>query len=117
MRALAEASPLTLPSPPAAAAGGEGWVRGEIHYSQCGEKNEMHVLITAGPTREYIDDVRFLSNASSGRMGYTLAHAARQRGWHVTLVSGPVSMQAPAGVDLRPVTSAQEMLDACLHAL
>lgn len=77
----------------------------------------MHVLITAGPTREYIDDVRYLTNGSSGRMGYALAEAARQRGWTVTLVSGPVAIKPPQNVDLVRVTSACEMLDACLRVL
>ena len=57
----------------------------------------MKILITAGPTREYIDDVRFLSNASSGRMGYSLAAAALARGHRVELVTGPVEQSAPAG--------------------
>ncbi len=69
-------------------------------------------MITAGPTREYLDDVRFLSNASSGRMAYCLAEAARERGAEVVLVSGPVSLQAPKGVELVPVVSAEEMLAA-----
>jgi len=70
-------------------------------------------LITAGPTREHIDPVRFLSNASSGRMGYALAAAAAARGWQVDLVSGPVSLPPPANVALRRVTSAAEMFAAC----
>jgi phosphopantothenoylcysteine decarboxylase / phosphopantothenate---cysteine ligase len=73
----------------------------------------MHCLITAGPTREYLDPVRFLSNGSSGKMGYALAEAARARGWTVTVVSGPVSIPAPAGVEMVRVVSAQEMYDAC----
>ena len=77
----------------------------------------MHVLITAGPTREYLDDVRFLSNASSGRMGYALADAALRRGWRVTLVSGPVSLAPPIGADVVSVVSAQDMLEACLRSL
>ena len=77
----------------------------------------MHVLITAGPTREYIDDVRFLSNASSGRMGYALAESAVRRNWRVTIVSGPVALTAPAGVEVRRVTSALEMLETCLELL
>ncbi len=77
----------------------------------------MHVLITAGPTREYIDYVRFLSNASSGRMGYALAETAQQRGWRVSLVSGPVTLDCPPGVDLKRVTSADEMLAACMELL
>jgi phosphopantothenoylcysteine decarboxylase/phosphopantothenate--cysteine ligase len=74
----------------------------------------MHVLITAGPTREYIDDVRFISNASSGRMGYALADACLRRGWQVTLVTGPVSLALPQGATVRRVMSAAEMLDLCL---
>lgn len=67
------------------------------------------MLVTAGPTREEIDPVRFLSNYSSGRMGYAIAHAARNRGARVILVTGPVSLPAPKGVETLRVTSAQEM--------
>jgi phosphopantothenoylcysteine decarboxylase/phosphopantothenate--cysteine ligase len=67
-------------------------------------------LVTAGPTREYLDDVRFLSNASSGRMGYALARAARARGHEVVLVSGPVELPPPDDVRVLPVQSADEML-------
>lgn len=73
-----------------------------------------NVLITAGPTREPLDPVRFLSNRSSGRMGYALARTARRRGAEVTLVSGPVSLDPPPGVDLVPVTTAEEMAEAVL---
>ncbi|HEY0946611.1 MAG TPA: phosphopantothenoylcysteine decarboxylase [Opitutaceae bacterium] len=73
----------------------------------------MRCLITAGPTREHIDPVRFLSNGSSGKMGYALAEAAVARGWEVDLVSGPVSLPTPAGVRIQRVVSAAEMLDAC----
>lgn len=72
----------------------------------------MKVLITAGPTREKVDAVRFLSNASSGKMGYALADAARERGAEVTLISGPVALTAPAGVRLIRVESAAEMFDS-----
>lgn len=74
------------------------------------------VLVTAGPTHEAIDPVRFLSNASSGKMGYAIAAAARRHGASVTLVSGPVSLKAPEGVSLVPVTSAAQMHDAALKA-
>lgn len=74
----------------------------------------MRILITAGPTREYLDDVRYLSNASSGRMGYALADAALAAGHAVVLVSGPVSLSPPAGCRFVPVTGTQDMLDACL---
>ncbi len=70
------------------------------------------VLITAGPTREPIDPVRFLSNRSSGKMGYALAEAARDAGWDVTLVSGPVCLDPLTGVSMVNVTTAAEMYDA-----
>jgi phosphopantothenoylcysteine decarboxylase/phosphopantothenate--cysteine ligase len=76
----------------------------------------MRLLITAGPTREYIDDVRFLSNASSGRMGFALAEAARDLGHQVTLVCGPVALPPPAGCDFVPVETTAEMHQACLAA-
>jgi phosphopantothenoylcysteine decarboxylase / phosphopantothenate---cysteine ligase len=74
------------------------------------------VLVTAGPTREPIDPVRFISNRSSGRMGYAIAEAARRRGATVTLVSGPVSVPVPAGVSLTRVLTAREMHQAVLDA-
>jgi phosphopantothenoylcysteine decarboxylase/phosphopantothenate--cysteine ligase len=70
------------------------------------------VLITAGPTQEPIDPVRYISNRSSGKMGYALAEAAIRRGAHVILVSGPVSLEPPAGAELVSVRTAQEMRDA-----
>ena len=75
------------------------------------------VLITAGPTHEYIDPARFISNPSTGRMGYALAMEGRYRGAAVTLVSGPSSERAPSGVKLIKTTSALEMLEACLKEL
>jgi phosphopantothenoylcysteine decarboxylase/phosphopantothenate--cysteine ligase len=75
------------------------------------------VLVTAGPTREPIDPVRFVSNRSSGKMGYALADAARRRGAAVTLVSGPTSLPAPAGVTVVMVTTADEMRNAVMGAL
>lgn len=71
-------------------------------------------LISAGPTREWIDSVRFLSNPSSGKMGYELAEAAKEMGFEVTLVSGPVALSCPKGVDFIPVVTALEMRDALL---
>lgn len=73
----------------------------------------VDVLVTAGPTREYLDPVRFLSNPSSGRMGIALAAAAAREGARVTLVSGPVELQTPMGVNRVDVISTQEMLEAC----
>lgn len=72
----------------------------------------LRVLITAGPTWEALDPVRVLSNRSTGRMGYELARVARQRGAQVTLVSGPVALAAPSGVELIAVESAAEMARA-----
>jgi phosphopantothenoylcysteine decarboxylase / phosphopantothenate---cysteine ligase len=71
-----------------------------------------HVLITAGPTREAIDPVRYISNHSSGKQGYAIAEAAIKMGAQVTLVSGPVDLPIPPGVGMLPVTSADEMLAA-----
>lgn len=75
----------------------------------------QHVLVTAGPTREALDPVRYLSNHSSGRMGYALAQAALDAGAALTLVSGPVALQAPQRARLIAVNTAREMLDACLE--
>ncbi len=69
----------------------------------------IRVLVSAGPTQEAIDPVRFLSNHSSGKMGYAVAEAARQRGAEVVLVSGPTSLESPPGVELVRVTTAEEM--------
>ncbi len=76
-----------------------------------------HVVITAGPTREALDPVRYLSNHSSGKQGYALATAARDAGARVTLISGPVALAAPAGVETVRVTSAREMHDAVMARL
>jgi phosphopantothenoylcysteine decarboxylase/phosphopantothenate--cysteine ligase len=75
------------------------------------------ILVTAGPTREPIDPVRYISNRSSGKMGYALAEAARRRGASVTLVSGPAAIPAPAGVAFHGVTTAAEMRQAVMDAL
>ena len=75
------------------------------------------VLVTAGPTREPLDPVRFLSNRSSGRMGYAMAGAAAARGATVILVSGPTGLTAPRGVDLVQVETAQEMYGAVMAKL
>ncbi len=73
----------------------------------------LRILITAGPTREYIDPVRYISNDSSGKMGFALAQAAHVRGHRVTLVHGPTALPAPQGVPTVPVVSAADMLHAC----
>jgi phosphopantothenoylcysteine decarboxylase/phosphopantothenate--cysteine ligase len=80
-----------------------------------GRLSGKKVLITAGPTHEAIDPVRYIGNRSTGRMGYALAREAFQAGAEVTLISGPVSLDSPAGVNCIPVTSALEMRDAVLE--
>lgn len=75
----------------------------------------MTILITAGPTREAIDPVRFLTNKSSGKMGYSLAEAATEAGHRVILISGPTNLDVPDRVDYIPVESTQEMYDAVEH--
>ena len=75
----------------------------------------MRILITAGPTREYLDDVRFLSNASSGKMGYALAEAAIAAGHQVVLVSGPVSLEPPVGCEFHAVETTSQMYDTCVQ--
>jgi phosphopantothenoylcysteine decarboxylase/phosphopantothenate--cysteine ligase len=72
-----------------------------------------HILITSGPTREYLDPVRYLSNASSGRMGAALAAAAIEAGHRVTIVSGPVAVTYPSAAEVISVVSTEEMLAAC----
>jgi phosphopantothenoylcysteine decarboxylase / phosphopantothenate---cysteine ligase len=73
-----------------------------------------HVMVTAGPTIEEIDPVRFISNRSSGRMGYAMAEAARDRGASVTLISGPVSLEPPPDIEVVNVTSTREMYEAVM---
>lgn len=94
-----------------------GLLKGEVrHFSgkeECeGGLEGKRVLVTAGPTVEYIDPVRFLSNPSSGKMGFAIAEEAKRRGADVTLIAGPVDLSDIPGVKTVRVTSAEEMLDA-----
>lgn len=73
----------------------------------------MRILITAGPTREYLDDVRYLSNASSGRMGFAMAEAVLAAGHQVALACGPVSLTPPAGCEVHAVETTDELLAVC----
>ena len=77
----------------------------------------MRIVVTAGPTREHLDPVRFLSNPSTGKMGFAVAAAAARRGHDVTLVAGPVSLKTPKGVRRVDVVSAREMMERCLESL
>ena len=74
-------------------------------------------VITAGPTREYLDPVRFLSNPSTGKMGFAVAKAAAEKGYEVVLVAGPVALKTPKGVKRVDVVSARDMLDAVNKAI
>ncbi|NLI22020.1 MAG: bifunctional phosphopantothenoylcysteine decarboxylase/phosphopantothenate--cysteine ligase CoaBC [Clostridiales bacterium] len=91
----------------------------EVERLLCAKRDlaGLRVLVTAGPTRERIDPVRYLSNDSSGKMGYAIAEAARDRGAEVTLISGPVALAAPQGVDVVPVETTMDlyrvMLERC----
>ncbi len=82
-----------------------------------GKLEGKKILITAGPTREHIDPVRFISNRSSGRMGYAVAEAAIAQGADVTLISGPVSLSPPQGAKIISVDSSQEMFEAVMAAI
>ncbi len=79
-------------------------------YWQAGPLSGVRVVVTAGPTREAIDPVRYITNRSSGKMGYAVAQAASQAGAAVTLISGPTALNVPSGVESIPVESAAEML-------
>ncbi|MDP2716556.1 bifunctional phosphopantothenoylcysteine decarboxylase/phosphopantothenate--cysteine ligase CoaBC [Rheinheimera sp.] len=86
----------------------------EEHFLAEQQLNNIKITITAGPTREAIDPVRYISNHSSGKMGFALAAAAAAMGANVTLISGPVQLATPAGVKRIDVTTAQQMHDAAL---
>jgi phosphopantothenoylcysteine decarboxylase/phosphopantothenate--cysteine ligase len=87
----------------------------ENHFARADDLAGAHVLITAGPTYEDLDPVRFIGNRSSGRMGYALASQALRRGASVTLVSGPVHLPEPRGADVVRVRSAREMHEAVMQ--
>lgn len=76
----------------------------------------LRFVVTAGPTREYVDPVRFLSNPSTGKMGFAVARAAAGRGHDVTLIAGPVALKTPRGVRRIDVVSARDMMDAARGA-
>lgn len=84
--------------------------------ARASDMSGVRVVVTAGPTREAIDPVRFISNRSSGKMGFALAEAASRRGATVNLISGPVGLPTPRGVERVDVTTTQEMLESSTHA-
>ncbi|MGR5147519.1 bifunctional phosphopantothenoylcysteine decarboxylase/phosphopantothenate--cysteine ligase CoaBC [Photobacterium alginatilyticum] len=85
-------------------------------FFQPADLSNIKIAITAGPTREAIDPVRYLTNHSSGKMGYAIAEAAAKRGAHVTLISGPVNLATPAGVERVDTDSAEQMHQAAMEA-
>lgn len=89
----------------------------ENFFSPTGPLVGRHILLTAGPTREAIDPVRYMTNRSSGKQGYAIARALGNLGARISLISGPVSLTPPAGVETIQVESAIEMLEACEAAL
>lgn len=95
-----------------------GVITARLRRALCTRKDMagMRVLVTAGPTHEYLDPVRYISNPSSGKMGYEIASEAWRRGAEVTLVSGPTALTPPEGVRTISVVSADEMYDACMEA-
>lgn len=101
-----------MPEPADVAAFGLGILEG-LDKAPARDLEGKRVMITAGPTRERIDPVRYISNDSSGKMGFALAEAARDRGAMVTLVSGPVALPDPQGVEVLKIESARELLEAC----
>ncbi|MDY5350018.1 MAG: bifunctional phosphopantothenoylcysteine decarboxylase/phosphopantothenate--cysteine ligase CoaBC [Candidatus Ventricola sp.] len=89
-------------------------VRQAVQVLQDSQRRDMEglrVMVTAGPTREPLDPVRYISNRSSGKMGYAIARAAARRGAQVTLLSGPVSLPKPEGVEVVPILTTQELLE------
>ncbi|MGL9774140.1 MAG: bifunctional phosphopantothenoylcysteine decarboxylase/phosphopantothenate--cysteine ligase CoaBC [Sodalis sp. (in: enterobacteria)] len=87
------------------------------HFTPYRSLSHLNIMLTAGPTREALDPVRFLSNHSSGKMGFVIARAAAAKGAQVTLIAGPVSLPTPAGVARIDVTSALEMQDAVMRTI
>ena len=111
--ACREFGPGRLPDVPAIVAA----VETALAPKPAGRLAGRHALVTAGPTREPLDPVRYISNHSSGKQGYAIAAALAAEGAKVTLVSGPVSLSAPPGVDVVKVETARDMLKACEAAL
>jgi len=110
------ADPQVIARAASAAVGARGITRARGRRPIRRSLRGVRVLVNAGPTREHLDEVRFLSNPSSGRMGYAVAGEALARGAHVTLVSGPTEIDPPAGAEMVRVENAEQMLAACRAA-
>jgi phosphopantothenoylcysteine decarboxylase/phosphopantothenate--cysteine ligase len=84
----------------------------ESHFSELNKNQKLKALVTAGPTNEYIDPVRFITNKSSGKQGYALAKSLAKRGFQTTLISGPTNLKIDNNINLIKVETAEEMLKA-----
>ena len=84
----------------------------KIYFDQLNKNRKLKALVTAGPTTEYIDPVRYITNKSSGKQGYALAKSLVSRGFQTTLISGPTNMQIDSNIDLVKVETADEMFKA-----
>ena len=89
----------------------------EAYFSALNKNKKLKALVTAGPTNEYIDPIRFITNKSSGKQGYALAKALAKRGFQTTLISGPTSLQIDSNIDLIKVETADEMFKATRKSL
>ena len=117
MMACGEYGPGRLPEPPAIVAAIAAMLTPVVAQSTTGRLAGRHILVTAGPTHEPIDPVRYIANRSSGKQGFAIAAALADRGARVTLVAGPVTLPTPAGVDRIDVETAREMASAVDRAL
>ena len=89
----------------------------ENYLNIINKNNKLRALVTAGPTHEYIDPVRYISNRSSGKQGYEIANSLAKSGFETTLISGPTSLKPPSGINLIKVNSAKEMFNATINNL
>ena len=87
------------------------------YFKNLEENKKFSALVTAGPTREYIDSVRYITNKSSGKQGYAIAEELQRSGYHTTLISGPTSLKSPEGVETIKVNSANEMYEKTVENL
>jgi phosphopantothenoylcysteine decarboxylase/phosphopantothenate--cysteine ligase len=89
----------------------------EAYFSELNKNQKLKALVTAGPTNEYIDPVRFITNKSSGKQGYALAKSLAKRGFQTTLISGPTNLQIDSNINLIKVETTDEMLKATQESL
>ena len=87
------------------------------YFKNINENKKLRALVTAGPTREYIDPVRFISNKSSGKQGYVIAEELQRNGFQTTLISGPTNLKSPDGVNIINVKSSNEMYKKTIENL